>query len=44
MYISIEICSGRYPRKRGWAEVRAVIVAEKQSNVCGARDGRKVDR
>jgi hypothetical protein len=41
---SIEICPGRNPRKRGRAEVRAVVVAMKRGNARGARDGRKVER
>ena len=41
---SVEICPGRNPRERSRAEVRAVVVAMKRGNACGARDGRKVER
>ena len=40
----VEICPGRNSRERSRAEVRAVIVAMKRGNACGARDGRKVER
>jgi hypothetical protein len=40
----VEICSGRNPRERSRAEVRAVIVVMKRGNARGARDGRKVER
>jgi len=40
----VEICSGRNPRERSRAEVRAVIVVLKRGNARGARDGRKVER
>lgn len=40
----VEICPGRNPRERNRAEVRAVVVAMKRGNACGARDGRKVER
>ena len=41
---SVEICPGRNPRERSWAEVRAVIVAMKRSNSRGAKGGREVER
>jgi hypothetical protein len=43
-YGSIEICSGRNPRERIRAEVRAAIVALKRGNARGAKGGRKVER
>jgi len=41
---SIEICTGRNPRKRGRTEVRAAIVVLKRGNARGAKGGRKVER
>ena len=41
---SIEICSGRNPRERSRAEVRAIIVVMKRGNARGAKGGRKVER
>ena len=40
----VEICSGRNPRERSRAEVRAVIVVKKRGNARGAKGGRKVER
>ena len=41
---SIEICTGRNPRERSRAEVRAIIVVMKRGNARGAKGGRKVER
>ena len=41
---SVESCTGRNPRKRSRAEVRAAIVVMKRGNSRGAKGGRKVER
>ena len=43
-YGSVETCAGRNPFRRGRVGVRAVIVAKKRGNSCGAKGGRKVER
>jgi len=41
---SVENCSGRNPRERNRAEVRAIILVMKRGNARGAKGGRKVER
>ena len=41
---SVESCSGRNPRERNRAAVRAAIVVMKRGNARGAKGGKKVER
>jgi len=41
---TVETCPGRKLREQIRTGVRAVIVAKKRGNACGAKDGRKVER